>query len=85
MKASKLNHWLVILGVLLILVGIVDAVGVVQATPSSALTQPAEPPEDFGPAERESPPARKEVGLATCHGRLCMGRACRSRVFKRTK
>jgi LPXTG-site transpeptidase (sortase) family protein len=58
MNASKLSHWLVILGVLLILVGIVDAVGVVQATPSSAFTQP---PENFGPAERENPPV-SEVG-----------------------
>jgi LPXTG-site transpeptidase (sortase) family protein len=62
MNASKLNHWLVILGVLLILVGIVDAVGVVQATPSSALTQPVEPPEDFGPAEREARPASEGSG-----------------------
>jgi LPXTG-site transpeptidase (sortase) family protein len=62
MKASKLNHWLVTLGVLLILVGIVDAVGVVQATPSSALTKTAEPPEDFGPAERGSPSASEGSG-----------------------
>jgi LPXTG-site transpeptidase (sortase) family protein len=62
MNASKLNHWLVILGVLLILVGIVDAVGVVQATPSSALSQPAEPPEDFGPADRENRPASEGDG-----------------------
>jgi LPXTG-site transpeptidase (sortase) family protein len=62
MNTSKLNHWLVILGVLLILVGIVDAVGVVQATPSSALSQPVEPPEDFGRAEREDPSASEGDG-----------------------
>ena len=48
------NYWLVALGVLIILVGVVDAAGVVGARPASVQSRqastPALPPEDFGPA-----------------------------------
>jgi LPXTG-site transpeptidase (sortase) family protein len=43
MQSKKLNYWLVVLGVLVTLAGIVDAVGVVRATPAPT------PPENFGP------------------------------------
>jgi LPXTG-site transpeptidase (sortase) family protein len=54
MQRRRLNHWLVGLGMLFILAGLVDAVGVVEGLSQAIYSDPSlapAPPEDFGNAE----------------------------------
>ena len=58
MHSRKVNYWLVAFGLLVTLVGIVDAAGVVRAMPPGIFSRSPQttalPPEDFGPVDDQA-------------------------------